>query len=333
MTNLGTVLGAILRDKERLKEGVHDTGEAMTYLLGANGSVQIYISSFSINYRDYNLTNNIGIWGHPTKGIWGTNKWGTDATAFDSWVEAQGGTPAISLLVKAGVKQIEDWFYGKSVDNPAYLAIGTGTSDITTDDTTLDTEITRISHVSAEGIGTVLYTATFNTLEGNANDLQEAGIFDDSSSGNMYLRFDFNPFDKDNLKELKVVLFLSISAKLPVTNRGTEKVIDFLSCQTPTQISHMAWGNGTTAVTISDTTMESELQRNTAITDSSYGTYSWNGLLQTSQPSGQPTSVTRTALFDASSSGNMCFIAEHASINKTSRLEIETKHTVGFKNP
>ena len=41
---------------------------------------------FKVISEDYNTTNNIMIWGNATHGIWGTNKWGTQADAFDSEV-------------------------------------------------------------------------------------------------------------------------------------------------------------------------------------------------------------------------------------------------------
>lgn len=80
---------------------------------------------------------------------------------------------------------------------PNYIAVGTGTAEPTDGDTALGNEIQRnvFSKRTADGT-TIIYQMFLATTEANGYDLTEAGVFDQSASGTLWLRAIYNAISK-----------------------------------------------------------------------------------------------------------------------------------------
>lgn len=122
-----------------------------------------------------------------------------------------------NMLVNTGCKHIADAL-ASSQDETAmgYMAIGTGTTDETEDDTALETELDRNLLTSRlQGSGAVehqtLYTGDWAAGDGTGS-ITEAGIFNDASAGTMLTRATFDAIEKAAGDSLRIIWKLSFLA-------------------------------------------------------------------------------------------------------------------------
>ena len=97
-----------------------------------------------------------------------------------------------NLVVKTGLYHLADLLAGQTQANMSHMAIGTGTTAQTADDTALETELSRLTFVSKDqGTGAdankVTYVCTWASGVGDG-DITEAGIFNAASGGVMLCR-------------------------------------------------------------------------------------------------------------------------------------------------
>ncbi|WP_298753005.1 hypothetical protein [uncultured Arcobacter sp.] len=94
--------------------------------------------------------------------------------------------------------------------------------------------------------------------------------------------------------------------------------------------SHVAWGDGSTAFTTNDTTLESEIERN-AYTDRilESQTVEFDAVLLTSEAVGS--TITETGLLDSSTGGNLFVRDTFGGIDKTNQFELETRFVIRIK--
>lgn len=97
-------------------------------------------------------------------------------------------------LTNGAVAKLIDGIYGTSITAPTYIGWGTGTTGAAVTDTALETAAaesrtngtkskvtTTVSNDTYQVVGTV-------TCAGSGKTISEAGLFDASTSGNMYVR-------------------------------------------------------------------------------------------------------------------------------------------------
>ena len=142
--NVGNVIGKLSRRVANLEQGVHDGGETATFILNTAGILTVRDSNVLVEERSYDTDNLVLILGHPVRGILGTNKLGTDADAFGAWSTVETLTEDV-ILVDSGRNKIRDWIAGDSVNGLTHLAVGTDDTSRTADDTTLGTELKRVT--------------------------------------------------------------------------------------------------------------------------------------------------------------------------------------------
>jgi hypothetical protein len=99
-----------------------------------------------------------------------------------------------NLVVTAGKNWVANRMKGAtpSQDPMSHMAIGTGNTTVSSTDTTLDTELDRNALTSTTVTdSSVAYVATWSAGDGTGAII-EAGLFDDSSSGDMLARTVFS---------------------------------------------------------------------------------------------------------------------------------------------
>ena len=92
-----------------------------------------------------------------------------------------------NLIVDKGLEYVARLFAGISTDPFKYIAIGSGNTAAVIGDTTLVTEVDRTLAAAAyEASFKAVLTSVFSFS--GAATIEEAGVFDDASAGNMYAR-------------------------------------------------------------------------------------------------------------------------------------------------
>jgi hypothetical protein len=115
------------------------------------------------------------------------------------------------------------------------------------------------------------------------------------------------------------------------TNDGTNEIRDWLAGVAATAPTHLAVGNDSTAPTKADSTMAGELTRDTFDTTSTSDKqikYVWT-LLSTAQNS---TNLKEMGLINAGAAGDLFTRATHATIAKTSSIEVRYTVNVRLSN-
>ncbi len=115
-----------------------------------------------------------------------------------------------NLVVTSG----KGYIAGRMVGTPtamSHMAIGSGTVDPAVGDTTLGTELGRVSLTSSAAVGAVVtYIASFGAGTGTGA-VTEAGIFNASSGGTMLCRTEFAVVNKGADDSLSITWTVTVS--------------------------------------------------------------------------------------------------------------------------
>jgi hypothetical protein len=100
-----------------------------------------------------------------------------------------------TLLVNTGKAIVTNYLNGGAATQPKYVAWGTGAGTTAATDTTLFTEVTpRVSGTTSQ-VTTSVTNDTFQVVgtqtAGTTETITNAGLFDASTSGNLFVKGDF----------------------------------------------------------------------------------------------------------------------------------------------
>ena len=100
-----------------------------------------------------------------------------------------------TLLVNTGKAIVTNYLNGGAATQPKYVAWGTGAGTTAATDTTLFTEVTpRVSGTTSQ-VTTSTTNDTFQVVgtqtAGTTETITNAGLFDASTSGNLFVKGDF----------------------------------------------------------------------------------------------------------------------------------------------
>ena len=118
-----------------------------------------------------------------------------------------------NTIVTVGKTNIAARMAGNTVPVMSHMAVGTGNTTVSLADTTLSTELARVSLGTAGGTpssNTVTYSATFPAGTGTGA-LQEAGVFSAASSGTMMCRTVFPVINKQAADTVTITWVVSIT--------------------------------------------------------------------------------------------------------------------------
>lgn len=102
-----------------------------------------------------------------------------------------------NLVVSTGRNHLASLLANQSPTVMSHMAIGTGTNIAAVGDTTLQTQLTRVSLTSTSRTNnSVTYVATFGTGAGTDGLITEAGIFNAGTGGTMLCRSVFGVVTK-----------------------------------------------------------------------------------------------------------------------------------------
>lgn len=98
-----------------------------------------------------------------------------------------------------------------SIDVPSHIAFGTGSTAFSDTDTELDSETVRnaISNTDRQST-TIEWTGTLSTAQGNGTTIQEVGLFNDITTGDMAIRQVIYPVNKTSSFEYDAIFVMRI---------------------------------------------------------------------------------------------------------------------------
>jgi len=107
-----------------------------------------------------------------------------------------------TLLVNTGKAIVTNYLNGGAATQPKYVAWGTGAGTTAATDTTLFTEVTpRVSGTTSQ-VTTSTTNDTFQVVgtqtAGTSETITNAGLFDASTSGNLFVKGDFTGIPLNN---------------------------------------------------------------------------------------------------------------------------------------
>jgi hypothetical protein len=205
------------------------------------------------------------IWGN-SGSIWGTVSWGGTLAAYSTVYSSSVNQPLTNL----SKTDINNWFIGNSITQPSYVAIGIGTTAYLPTQTTLVDEQYRTSFDTYDTTTDTILNAQLN-LNSTQTSLQgipftEIGSFNDPTSGTMFSRYVFPEITFNNTSNYRFTIQTTILDNSPfggiATTSGLNAMRDWLGNETINPPNYIAWGNGTTTLVKTDTTLEGEFQRN-----------------------------------------------------------------------
>ena len=114
----------------------------------------------------------------------------------------------MTLLAK---RLVASAFTTGTLPTPAYIAWGDGSTAYSEEDTALSNEIDR-NAISDTDLSnqTVQYTGILSSSELVGSTIREAGLFDTSSSGNLFVRDTFEGIEKTNGFEVETIVVVRI---------------------------------------------------------------------------------------------------------------------------
>lgn len=109
---------------------------------------------------------------------------------------------------------IRDDIRASIISNSTHLAVGDDNTTPTASDTALGNELTRKDRQEyTEGVSDVIISLFLNSLESNGNALNEVGMFDAASSGNLLERNIFTTVNKSS----SIEIWIDIEEQISVT--------------------------------------------------------------------------------------------------------------------
>ena len=298
-------------------DGVFAKDQELNMFTLVDMSITARVNTVKVEHRTYDEGVGALIWGSTTRGIWGTGKWTSSATSpFGAWSPTYDTTGLTEVFTNEGISEITDWIAGDSGTGVEYVDFDSnGTNESTVVVNATSTDISSILTMS-QGVGVTTDNVTFDN---------------DNIGTVTYYSTDALGITKTNLQEVRVTIIVDYTWNTPLTNIGANAIMGFIGGSIVSLPSHIAFGNGSSTVAVTDTTMENELQRVTTTADKEYyNTANIDGVLPQSLPAGQPLTLNRYGLFDASSGGTMWASAFQFDITKTTNISLEVKMALRF---
>ena len=116
-----------------------------------------------------------------------------------------------NLVVTVGKNFVASRMAANSATVMSHMAIGSGTNNPAASDTTLQTELGRVSLTSgASSTNTVVYIATFAAGTGTGA-VTEAGILNASSGGTLLCRTEFSVVNKGSADSMTITWTITFS--------------------------------------------------------------------------------------------------------------------------
>lgn len=326
----GAIIGNSISNNDQSTEFAEPAATTTNY--------QVNLYNFVVRQTQIRIRNRtIGdafILGSSTHGVLGTDKLGTGSMG--------GWTTDVNQVINApiadsGKNQLAVWLNSNSEatpNAPLYLGFGTDTTAASTSDSDLNAEVDSRSLVNPSNIGTgtakrveyTWYMTDAHVTDGRV--IGEFGIFDASSSGNLYLRYvpsSVITFDEDKQWEvfMRFDLTDNTTGNAIMPTVGLNAIRNFMANNAGDPPTHAEWTDGTTALAVGDTTLTGSA---TSVTNAfttqsrSNNRVTYESVLTVTQLNS--VDITKTGVFNAVSSGTLFAEKLSSAIAKTTTFDV-----------
>lgn len=116
------------------------------------------------------------------------------------------------VFTNTGVTEIKNWLAGSSATAPTHINVGSGSTRGAKSDTVLGTEIgTRIAFDSTTtSTNSVKYSILIASTEKNGYSFREVGMFNASTSGDMFTRGTHTVINKTDTIEVQYEITIAV---------------------------------------------------------------------------------------------------------------------------
>jgi len=279
------------------------------------------VTSVRVYTRDLNESL---ISGHPNGSRHGSGQ-GDSGDFRGSWTLVEDVENS-EKFVTDGRNIVAEGLAGQSEAVIGKISVGSGTTDATINDSSLETPSATTFAYPNPGDSSNESTAEGIFLFQEYGDtFSEFGA--KSRAGDLYNRITTDTLNPSNEKELRVEIDFEVTNDTTgtsvITDVGQNRVADSLrALDTAIGLNSIAFGTGTTEPTASDTALENEVFEKNAQRLLSSETVTANMVVFQQQPSSQPHDISEIGVFD--SSGNMLWRATVDPFEKTSNVEFTT---------
>lgn len=313
-----------------------------SYFVFGRYRIRVRVTRLEIEKRSIGTSM---IWGSSSQGIWGEDSWGESSSFILGHStngilgESELGSGSLGEWETVEVINIDQdlhneidiakLFAGESVDNPSHFAVGSDDSDIDYSNNTLGDEIARKEI-------TVTYNSTDKEVEIETmvpstdssfqdTDLEEVGIFNDGSSGDMFTRILMSTLNMDDSFDYRFTIKMEIEddslGNSNFTIDGMNEVRDWFAGSSITEPTHVAWGTGTDDASESDSELGDEVVRNEIDrTTRERKRVSYDSRVASDEANGE--AITESGLLNSGSGGTLYTRSVFGSIEKTEFFRI-----------
>lgn len=225
-------------------------------------------------------------------------------------------------FVQGGRNNTRDALAGESQANFGKTAIGTGNGSVTPSDTSLDSETSRVFAWGEQGgQSNQAVSKSIFLFSQHGQDVSEFGVY--SEDGTLYNRIVTPSLTPDLETELRVETQFTVKGygigDSVITDTGEDQIAK--SLRTPQSIGadEIAFGDGTTSPSASDTALDNELLRKTAEKLKSPEVLTVQTLVFDNEATGQD--ISEIGVFD--NDGNLLWRIVIDTFSKTSEKEFE----------
>lgn len=346
MDELAILLGENLKEQKAIKstQGL-EPGTISSYFVFGNYRFKVRVTKILIETQSIGGDN--VVWGNVNFGVWNSQKWGDVSQSSFILGNALAGVLGTSKLGSQNssyetveeiflsqtiptiaITEVSKWLGGEASDFPNYMAIGTGTTAYSETDTALETEIARkVITYDVDTSKTVKYQIEIFSTETayHSAGFRELGLLNASSNGDLFMRGIISAFELDGATNGRITITEELSDETfgdaLMTTAGLNVVRNWLGSVNSTAPTYMAWGTGTTTPVVGDTTLEGEQERNAfGITGRLNNVITYEGIL--AKDEANATNITKSGLFNASSSGTLFCQTKFGAINKTALFQV-----------
>ena len=285
------------------------------------GDISVVDKCFKFEDRDIPVTGGF-ILGHPSKGILGTSTLGT-GSGFSSWntVEEQTGS---QTFCDDGKSEILAWLVNDVSNHPEIIQLGSGSVAYDPSQTSLSAARTGTHTVSASG-GNKLVTFSYhyNSVQNTSGVIREAGV--SSSTAFFGRRVLSSDYTASVNKEERLTWVFELTNTIPVMDACPNEIVSWLVDGSGVAPTHVAWGTSSDSITSS--TYSSMIAENVRLTVSSRELRANTVWFYSTMPktTGDGITFRTSALFNASTSGDMFLYDDNPPIEKNDRFQISNQ--------
>lgn len=321
-------LGMLAQQQETDKNKLTDASPEHSIFLVQDGFITFNVVAARVEHQPYDGRFVVG---HPSLG-----KIPALIGAPTSSVSTASSTTYTQSININGKSEISNWLVNQATSHPTYIAIGTGSAEMSEFDTSLAGELRRfpVDQISYSS-GVLTFRATRSGMTDSGLSLREIGLFNSSSAGSLFARTTFSAYTLNTTGQNYIYIGLSGSCNFPVMDGAITETINWLSSGAATPPTHISWGTASSYITSSTwSAMEHESFRNTI--DSTEGPLPsknfwarWNAQMGLTQGTGSI--FYQSGLWNASTNGTLFMYATNPPISKNNRFVVDTAFGIKWR--